>query len=344
MNKFLKIFFLLALINISGCSKDESSTPTVAVFTDFDTQYNADNKLILEYLKTHAITFDADMNPTYSVVPNLDPTSIWGADDANHKLSLVERKIYYSAKNVDYIMYFLQPRKGSGQQPCNVDRIYCSYEGKLMSTDVVFDYNNNPQAPFNLTNVITAWNQIFPQFQTAGSATTAADGSLVYNDFGAGVMFVPSVFGYYGNSVTTIPSYSNLIFSFKLFNLTRLDQDFDGVLSNDEDINHDHYFTTARTDSAGIIIDSGDDTDADGKLDFVDIDDDNDNVLTNYEIRRPIPSAGGGYTLFPFNGALTDDPTTPTINETQGIPSYVSAGVYDYTTTNRLRIHVDKNH
>lgn len=343
MNKFLKIFFLLVLINISGCSKDESSTPTPVVFTDFDTQYNADNKLILEYLKTHAITFDADMNPTYALVPSLDPTSIWGADDANHKPNLLERKVYVKEKDKDYIIYFLQPRKGSGQQPCNVDRVYCSYEGKLMSTDVVFDYNNNPQTPFNLTNVITAWNQIFPQFQTAGSATTATDGSLVYSDFGAGVMFVPSVFGYYGNSVNTIPSYSNLIFSFKLFNLTRLDQDFDGVLSNDEDLNHDHYFTTSRT-SSGIVLDSGDDTDGDGKLDFVDIDDDNDNVLTNYEIRRPVPSETGGYTLYPFNGALVDDPTTANINETQGIPSYVSAGVYDYTTTNRLRLHVDKSH
>jgi hypothetical protein len=75
--------------------------------------------------------------------------------------------------------------------------------------------------------------ETFPQFKT-GSYSTRADGTISYNDFGAGIMFIPSGLGYYAAGSASIPSYSPLVF--KLFELQRLDQDGDGIPSYLEDL------------------------------------------------------------------------------------------------------------
>ena len=85
-------------------------------------------------------------------------------------------------------------------------------------------------------------------------------------------MFLPSGLAYYNAATATIPSYSPLVFSFKLYDLKRADQDGDGVLSIDEDLNHDGDFTN-------------DDTDGDGIQNYLDIDDDGDGALTKNEIK-----------------------------------------------------------
>jgi hypothetical protein len=74
----------------------------------------------------------------------------------------------------------------------------------------------------------------FHNFKT-GSYSTRADGTISYNDFGAGIMFIPS------DWVIMLPVVlvfrpSPLVFSFKLFELQRLDQDGDGIPSYLEDL------------------------------------------------------------------------------------------------------------
>jgi hypothetical protein len=53
------------------------------------------------------------------------------------------------------------------------------------------------------------------------------DGTVTYNNFGAGVMF--SFHSHYTTGSGSIPTYVPLIFKFKLFAISRLDQDGDGI-------------------------------------------------------------------------------------------------------------------
>ncbi len=326
MNKFFKVFFLIALsVIITNCEDDEEASVSTFATIDFDEQYNTDQAKIVTYLKTHSITFDADMNPTYADVPLLDASSLWGTNPTVHGLKILEREVIFNSKS--YVIYFVQGNKGSGQQPCNVDQVMCSYSGKILDTDVVFDYSNNQQTAFLLSNVVRGWGEIFPQFMTAGSSSIAANGSINYNDFGAGVMFLPSGFAYFNQTPSAlIPSYSTLIFSFKLFNLKRMDQDGDGILSVDEDIIKDYYITSA------------DDTDGDGIVDAADTDDDGDRVFTIIENRRPgVLDVNGKFTQYPFQGTILDDPLTTNIDETQGVPDCSG----NYTSTTRKRKYLD---
>jgi hypothetical protein len=67
---------------------------------------------------------------------------------------------------------------------------------------------------------------------------------LLYN--GAGVMFIPSGLAYYSTGSGSIPTYVPLIFKFKLFAISRLDQDGDGIPSYLEDLNGDGYMKSFR--------------------------------------------------------------------------------------------------
>jgi len=85
-------------------------------------------------------------------------------------------------------------------------------------------------------------------------------------------MFLPSGLGYYAAGSFEIPAYSPLVFTFKLYDVKHIDHDEDGILSNDEDINHDGIFN--------------DDTDGDGTYNIYDKDDDGDGKLTKNEIKN----------------------------------------------------------
>ena len=164
-------------------------------------------------------------------------------------------------------------------------------------TSKQFEESINPQGFFNLTGVIRGWSEIFPQFKT-GSYTGNPDGTVSYNDFGAGVMFIPSGLAYFGSSAGGIPNYSPLIFSFKLYEIQRMDQDADGIYSYQEDLNGDGYLYTLEkgvnnpdnTNGPGtaVLIGPNKFSEVDEVPDFLDVDDDGDFFTTASEIKNPI--------------------------------------------------------
>jgi hypothetical protein len=81
----------------------------------------------------------------------------------------------------------------------------------------------------SLFSTISGWGEIFPLFKTGDTPIANADGTVTYNNFGAGVMFIPSGLAYYSTGSGSIPTYVPLIFKFKLFAISRLDQDGDGI-------------------------------------------------------------------------------------------------------------------
>ena len=330
MNNFLKIFFLTIFAFIlTNCTTTDDEIPATPI-NDFGEQYTTDTANIKKFLQTHSVTVDANNNVTGypAVLPADIANSIWGAVDAIHKPSLLERTITYNGTN--YIVYYLKLNQGIGDYPCNVDSAQVDYIGSLLPTvasDAVatpFQIGDNKiffnLNPFLQQPVIRGWSEIIPQFNAATTLNSF--------DYGAGVMFIPSGFAYFNASSTKIPSYSPLIFSFKLFGVIHLDQDNDGILSVNEDLNADRYVTT-------------EDTDGDGRANFNDGDDDNDNVLTAFEIKRPKVVVNGVLVengSYPYNGAAQDDPLTLNIDESKGVPA---CGDIDFTTPARIRKYLD---
>ena len=305
MNKF-KFYLILSIITVSiiSCSKDKA--PPVEPPRDFATQYTADNTVIEDYLKANFITiinhagFDDDQDVTISPITNGE-TSIW--DQTVYQLKTRNISIH----NITYKTYYLVLRTGLGESPSNVDGVLASYKGDYLEpiasttsavatvTATKFEEVKYPQSILSLNSAINGWSEIFPQFKTGTYAPHLdsngnADGTITYKDFGAGVMFLPSGLGYYNTGSGAIPPYTSLVFSFKLYEIQRLDQDADGIPSYLEDLDGYMYdyrnivnYPTAPVDA----IRYADDTDKDGIPDFLDVDDDGDNYTTKLEIKNP---------------------------------------------------------
>ena len=312
MNKF-KYYFILLITTVSffSCSKNNTST---APPRDHTAQYVSDNTDIEEYLNTYymTVTNDAgmadDQDVTFTKIT--DPTnqrSIMSYLNASTYPKLLVREVSKNMliHNVAYKIYYLVLRPGTGQSPCNVDGVLTAYHGEYLErlstttngvtttplTSTLFEEVKNPQSFLSLYSTVIGWSEIFPQFKT-GTYSSNADGTVSHYDFGAGVMFIPSGLGYYNTGSGTIPAYAPLVFSFKLYEIERLDQDNDGVPSWLENLvdaqgNRDGYMydyrNTANYSSATTI--NTNDTDGDTIPDFLDVDDDNDGYTTKLEIK-----------------------------------------------------------
>ena len=365
MNKF-KFYFILSITTISlfSCSKNDNDAE-ITPPRDYAVQYKTDLTDIEEYLNNNYIedvSPDVDTKITKIPAGGTQPSIMSYLNNTGFP-KLLSRPV--ELHDITYKVYYLVLREGVGQSPSNVDAVLAAYSGNYLARQTVsevttlnatpFEEVKYPQQMLSLFSVITGWSEIFPKFKT-GTYTSNADGTVTHKDFGAGVMFIPSGLGYYSSGSASIPAYAPLVFSFKLFEIQRLDQDGDGIPSYLEDVDGDGYMRVLATG-----VDNPDDTDKDGIPDFVDVDDDGDNYTTKLEITKPTAEVGGSFgpsKYYPFEAfTVLDDPTTPNIDESlnsepKGIPSFLRTetvdgklkNVYDYTTPGRLKIYLDKAH
>lgn len=340
MNKF-KYYFILIItcLSLFSCSKDDNSSIEEVPLRDFQEQFTTDNTTIKEYLNSYYIDITnapgqpEDQDVVFTKIPTggsqLPIMSYLGKDTFP---KLVKKTL--ELHGITYEFYYLILREGTGDKPCNVDGVLASYEGNyLYRTAAIpekpatattayeppvpsmllasqFQKVIFPQEFLNLYETITGWGEVFPEFRT-GTATSKSDGTVAYNDFGAGVMFLPSGLGYYSSGSGSIPSYAPLVFSFKLYAIKRSDLDNDGIPSYLEDLNGDNYMRTFATGVA-----NPDDFDGDGIPNYIDIDDDGDSYLTRSEIT--------------VNGVVTPFMSIPDCSG-------------NTTNASRIKKHLDKN-
>jgi len=337
---FKVAFILVAGVFFTACTND--SEGTVMPVIPFSYVYPGDLKDIEEYLNTYYIKeITPDLDVVFEKIPAGNPDGLISImDQTDHPIQFKTVRKH----SLDYKLYYLNLREagnyGIDKSPTQVDSVFVSYKGTLLN-DIVFEDMQNPVWN-TLDNVVTGWKELFPDFKS-GTYVDNGNGTVTYSDFGAGVMFLPSGLGYYNQSKRKIPSYSPLIFSFKLKNVKYRDHDKDGILSKDEDLNGDGRYTKLD-----------DDTDGDGIRNYLDIDDDGDGWVTKAETRFTYtdgPDTKTGY--YPYNGAAVDDPATP-YDDRRGIPrrftgapgpapDFAPTSVQeDFTEPTRLRRHLDK--
>lgn len=306
MNKFKYYFILMiGVVSLFSCSKKKEDEIIVTPPRDYAVQYAADIADIETYLKSYYITvvdhagFPDDQDVSITKITDApNQPSIYSYLNATTFPKLLSREV--ELHDITYKLYYLVLREGVGQSPSNVDAVLTSYKGDYLSSKTegtvttlsatFFEQFNYPQIFYSLYTKqevpIRAWSEIFPQFKTGNHSAhlvnDVPDGTVDYTDFGAGVMFIPSGLGYFSTGSTKIPAYAPLVFSFKLYEIQRLDQDGDGILSYLEDLNGDNYMRVLKSG-----VPNPDDTDGDGIPNFLDDDDDGDNFSTKIEIKNP---------------------------------------------------------
>jgi len=350
MNNFYKILsvFVFGIVLVSCTSNNNTESEPLR---DYATQYATDLASIDQYIDTHYLTYDSDYNVTFDTLLQNSGHSSIRTDVAFH---LSDTTI--AQNGVNYKVYFIKFREGTQKRPTQVDSVHVAYRGVNLKKSAQFDVAQTPTW-FKLQEVISGWSHIIPNFKTGTYSPSTGGNPATFNDFGAGVMFLPSGLAYYNNAAGTIPAYTPIIFSFKLYELQYRDHDNDGILSKDErvvgsslptsvrwkvnpysgyDINGDGVIDTSNTlyDSNNDgTLDSREynDTDSDGIPNMYDTDDDGDNFTTRSETKKRTVD-------IPLTGPLGHYPYDPTPSEPKGVPS---CGNSDFTSPTRLRKYLD---
>ncbi|NRD21426.1 hypothetical protein HNV08_15330 [Winogradskyella eckloniae] len=342
--KTLKLSLLLLIVFsiFISCKDDDEGITTVEV-EDRTEQQVKDNDSILLYLTTHyynsgffttgtnhkytdiEITeLEVDENGEYLPMPNpSENTMLIDAVDSYTTTYL----------EADYVYYVLNINQGGGMAPKFTDEVRVRYEGSSINNDNdVFDVISTPEElalfgdGFTTFGTIRAWQLVMPLFNTADSFGFD-NGSITYNNFGLGIMFIPSGLGYFSGTSTGY-SYDNLMFKFEMLQYEIKDHDNDGIPSYLEDLDND-------TD----VFD--DDTDEDDFPNYIDFDDDADGVNTFNELlstyytvdtnigeEEPVYGVGEyEYDRSVTGGVITIKTVTVMDSNSDGIPDYLDESI-----------------
>lgn len=276
----IKYGFALLVIILGvtvSCKKDDDSPPPLPPPRDRGEEAIRAQAEIESFLETHFYNYEDFQADPDNFKIKFDTI----ARDNAAKTPLIEQVTSKEVKDVFdtdvvYKLYFLKVREGGGERPHFSDYTTNTYEGRLLNLDL-FDSSVIP-VRFNLVDtksapgIIRGVQQALIEFKGAeGDPISNPDGTLSFENFGIGAVFIPSGLAYYNFPQGDISTYDQLIFSFQLFASEIADHDADGIPSYMEDLNSNQYLMD-------------DDTDANGVPNYMDDDDDGDGRLTKFEI------------------------------------------------------------
>lgn len=280
----LKRSFLLcafAGIFLTGCNSDDEVVEEV-IPRDPVEQAAEDEETLQAFLQTHFYNYEEFENPPagFDYVIKFDTI----AGENSNKTPIIESDLLYvknvAHEDIDYKMYILKVREGVGRQLTYADSAYAAYRG-VLTNRVVFDNNTVVPTWFDLPgyltrdgqgrivqtggNYVQGFTPGLTEFREGSGFKVNPDNTVKWNDdYGVGAMFLPSGLGYYASAVGSIPPYSPIIFSFKLYRAVEADHDNDGIPSWMEDLDEDGDLYNDNTDGNGFPNFSDSDDDGDG--------------------------------------------------------------------------------
>lgn len=274
MNRLIIIIAVVFSTFVYSCKKDDKPNIDIIPARDRSEEAIPATAEIESYLATHFYNYENFENPPADFDYKIKLDTIAG-DNAS-KIPLRDQVSMKTVPDrvkdgLSYTLYYLVVREGEGDQIHFPDIATMVYEGRLLNNEL-FDSAESP-IRFDLTGIIDGLQDALIQFKGATGSTVNPDGTVSFNNYGIGAVFMQSGLGYYVSPPpgSDIPLYSQLIFTFQLYAIEEGDQDRDGVPSIVEDVNQNG-------------LEEDDDTDLDLIPNFADNDDDNDGRPTADEI------------------------------------------------------------
>ncbi|MGO4921569.1 FKBP-type peptidyl-prolyl cis-trans isomerase [Maribacter spongiicola] len=318
--KLKNAYLLIAgLLIISSCKNDDDAIGEVIPPRLLSEVTVEDDAEIIEFLKTHFYNKEDFDTPPEGFDFKIKFDTIAGVNSTQPSLfdspNLITQTISVDSESlgradddetIDQKLYTLVVRQGVvAGKPTIGDNVILRYEGSFLDGSL-FDASSNQPIPLNLSGVVRGFGNGMKNFQTGNGPIENGDGTISYEGYGIGAIFMPSGLGYFDSSSASgsIPTYSPLIFKIDAFSY-EVDTDFDedGIPSILEDLNNDGNLNNDNTNeeqeaSARVYV-----------ANYTDPDDDGDGILTIDEIKTDgvIKKDEEGNIIFPD----TDGDGTP---------------------------------
>ncbi|MDX5586606.1 MAG: FKBP-type peptidyl-prolyl cis-trans isomerase [Aureibaculum sp.] len=249
---------LTLLIVFYSCNKDSNDDE---IF-DAAAQSIIDDESLVDYLQSHYYIPAGDNEPfgTVDTIMN-NESSLFGQVETQN----------ITHDDISYKLYYLLIDQGVNDNPTRYDSVFVKYRGFTLDS-LKFDESTNfntTRSWLDLNGVIQGWKYGFPNFKSGNNISEPGE-PISFEDNGKGILFIPSGLAYGNFGASSIPPNAPLLFHIELAIVVRADNDNDGVLNMDEDL-----------DGNGEA--SDDDTDGDSLANFIDPDDDGDGTLTRDE-------------------------------------------------------------
>lgn len=272
MIKFKHFLFVVILLTLAyACGSDSNSV------SNFDAKAQAvkDNDTLVSFLKKHY--FDSESNTVKPLVSGKTPLF--------QSSGLKTQNI--TENDIDYKLYYYVSKVGVKSSPSVVDSVFVNYDGRrIVKTDSISSSIDNREKIWitlagsvnlkgRIEGGIRGWSYGFTHFKSGvlkkNTDGTPFDGPITYENYGKGILFIPSGLAYGNRKVSSILPNENLMFYIDLLDKKQnTDSDRDGIPSILEDLNNDGKPWN-------------DDTDEDGIPNYLDTDDDGDRILTRKE-------------------------------------------------------------
>jgi len=199
--KNLIIVLTIGMVIFACSNSDEPHDPVK--------QSLKDDEELVEYLKTHYL--------------NEEDGGIWTiTDDSQTALMEQVETQNIVEEDVSYKLYYLVQEEGDTYSPSKIDSVLTTYTGITLDS-LVFDSSIN-LTWFELSNVVKGWQYGFQNYK-GGNKFVNPDESFYYEDYGQGILFVPSGLAYGENGSYTIPPNTNLIFEITLQDINEVEED-----------------------------------------------------------------------------------------------------------------------
>ncbi|MDO6473707.1 FKBP-type peptidyl-prolyl cis-trans isomerase [Maribacter sp. 1_MG-2023] len=318
--KLKNAYLLIAgLLIISSCKNDDDSNVESVPPRLLSEVTAEDDAEIIEFLKTHFYNKEEFDTPSEGFDFKIKFDTIAGENSTKQSLfespNLITQTISVDSESlgrvdddeiIDQKLYTLVVRQGIVEgKPTIGDNVILRYEGSFLDGSL-FDASSNQPIPLNLSGVVRGFGNGMKNFQTGNGPIENGDGTISYEGYGIGAIFIPSGLGYFDSSTASgnIPTYSPLIFKIDAFEFeANTDFDEDGIPSFLEDLNNDGNLNNDNTNE---------ESEAAVRAyvaNYSDPDDDGDGILTIDEIKTDgvIKKDDEGNIIFPD----TDGDGTP---------------------------------
>ncbi|NHF57718.1 hypothetical protein FK220_000080 [Flavobacteriaceae bacterium TP-CH-4] len=293
MGRRFIFFFIWITALIWSCGDDDNGGPELIVVPPrtLSEVFAEDNAAIVAFLQTHFYNYEEFENPPegfdYRIRidtiagDNADKTSIFDMQDPQLQTQTITVRSedfgLDDNEEVEHTLYYLEAETGVGENPTFVDSLYLRYQGTLLD-GTIFDSNLGAPIWLDLQGTLTQSNpgtirgfkNGLPKFRPGGMINVNEDGTFDVEGFGSGVLFMPSGLAYFRGTQPG-SAYAPLIFTVELLVANTADHDRDGVPTFMEDLDNDENLINDNTDS-------------DGFPNYLDNDDDGDEVATRDEI------------------------------------------------------------